>query len=343
MVEASQDERTLVWRSDEDNTWRLYANTQRNLPPRLSPEELEKIAEKKKEKDTANPFYTAKEKKEVKGALIHTPKGYGIIQSFKPDSSSITVRVNGVVEEFSRDEVSNEVPVAITFVNKGTKREEVAIFPVQSTAKDILQKIEEDQSQEEAISCQIFWKGKELPKTSENLEKLGITPFCKLLVLSSVGKPYSVNRFKNKYSGWGYGSGSVDGITFTVNKNMRLNGFGIYCPESGTISGTALFAEGDDCNAPELVRMEVSFSRDDEDEPESRIYRLNFPRPQKIKAGEKYTCTVMLNGASTNYGSNGTETVPADGDVVFTFSHANGSENGTETDSGQVPTLYYSL
>ena len=343
MVETNQGERKLVWRSDENSLWRLYANTQRDLPPRLTPEELEKIAEKKKEKDAANPFYMAKERKEVKGALIHTPKGYGIIQNFKPESNIISIRVNGVIEDFPREEVSNEVPVTLLFVTKGTKREEVALFPVQFTAKDIQQKIEEDQSQEESSNCQVFWKGRELPKTNDNLEKLGITPLCKLIVLSSAGKSYSLNRFKEKYSGWGYSRGSVDGITFTASKNIRLSGFGIYLPERGTITGTAILSEGDSCQEGGLFTTEVSLTKDDEEEPESKIYHLKFPKPFRIRAGEKYTCTVMLYGTNTYYGSNGNAQVTGDGDVVFDFMDASGSENGTSIDSGQVPTLYYIL
>jgi len=343
MADQPQEERKLVWRVDEHDAWRLYTNTHRDLAPRLTADELEKISEKKKEKDNANPFYVVKEKKEVKGAILYTPKGFGIIQNFKPETSTVSIRVNGVVEDFSRDDVSNEIPVTLTFVTKGSRRDEMAIFPVHFTGKDIQQKIEEDQSQEESTNCQVFWKGKELPKTNDNLEKLGITPLCRLLVLTAAGKASSVHRFKKKYNGWGYGRGSVDGICFTASKNIRVTGFGIYTPDSGTITGTAMFGEGDTCKNGELFSTDVSFTQTDEEETDTRIARLRFPKPIRCKAGEKYVCTVMLCGTSTNYGSEGIVSVVGDGDVTFTFSEASGSENGTGTESGQVPIIYYVL
>jgi len=72
------------------------------------------------------------------------------------------------------------------------------------------------------ITRQIFWKGEELPKTYENLEKLGFTPFCKMLIISTHAKYFSINRYRTKYNGWCYIQRSIDWTTFSTNKDIRL-------------------------------------------------------------------------------------------------------------------------
>lgn len=339
--EAAPSE-NLIWRPDIDNRWRLYGNTEKDLPPRLSEEEVQKIVEKKREKEAASPFYSLKEKKETKGSMIYTVKGYGIIQNIKPETNTVSVRIGGLTEDFSRDEVSNEIPVALTYYTKGTRRDETAIFSIHSTAKEILEKIEEGENFDgSGAACQVFWKGKELPKTNENLEKLGFTPLCKLLITTSMGKFACVSRFNTKYSGWYFGSNSTDGITFYTNKDIRVAGFGMYLPEGEPLSGTVKFSEGEDCSGGEILTGEVTLSKDMEEEPDSKIWKYKFDKPVRCRAGQKYTCVVMLRNGNTYYGSEGQLTVTGEKDVTFTFSNAVGSTNGTSTSSGQVPTIYY--
>jgi len=344
MAERQQNTQVgeLIWRPDNENRWRLYGNTQKDLAPRLSEEEIHKIVEKKREKEAANPFYSLKEKKETKGSLIYTVKGYGIIQNIKPEKNTVSVRIGGLTEDFSRDEVANEIPVALTYYTKGARRDETAIFSIHSTAKEILEKIEEGENSDgSGASCQIFWKGKELPKTNENLEKLGFTPLCKLLITTSMGHLASVSRFNQKYTGWYFGSNSIDGITFSASKDIRVAGFGLYLPEGEQISGTVKFCEGEDCNAGEILTAEVTLTKDMEEEPDKKIWKFKFDKPVRCRAGQKYTCVVMMRNGNTYYGSDGQLTVTGEKDVTFTFSNATGSANGTSTSSGQVPTIYY--
>lgn len=340
--EVTPRSQELIWRPDAENRWRLFRNNDKELAPRKTEEEIKKEVDQKKEKDAANPFYTIKEKKETKGSLIYTAKGYGIIQNVKPETNQVSVRIGGVVEDFSRDEVTNEIPVTLTFYTKGTRRDETAIFSIHSTAKEILEKIEEGEARDgSGATCQIFWKGKELPKTNENLEKLGFTPLCKLLITTAMGKFSMVSRFNQKYNGWYYSSSSIDGITFYTDKDIRVAGFGMYVPENETVSGTVKFCEGEDCNAGELTSGEVTLNKDMEEEPDTKIWKFKFDKPIRCRAGQKYTCVVMLKNGNTWYGSDGQTTVVGEKDVTFTFQHSNGSMNGTSTGSGQVPTIYY--
>ena len=290
MADTVTEKKALIWRPDANLKWRLYRNNDKSLPPRLADEELQKAVEKSKGKDSSNPFYALKERKETKGAMVYTPKGYGIIQNVKLDTNTITVRVAGVVEEFSRDDVTNEIPVSLTIYNKGSKREEIAIFSIQSTAKDVLEKIEEGENDGNGAACQIFWKGRELPKTNENLEKLGFAPLCKVLVTTSIGRLSSVTRYSQKYSGWYFGSNSIDGISFSPSKDVRVAGFGIYVPEGDNIAGNLKFNDGEDCQSGEIYTTDVSLSKDMETEPDTKVYMWKFDKPYRCKAGQKYTC-----------------------------------------------------
>ena len=338
MAESS----VVIWRLNSNDKWALFNNNQYQ-PPLVKEESKTKTKElkntNKKEKNT--PFYFAKTKIETKGSLVYTPKGFGIIQGIKSDQGLITVKVNNEIQDFNKNEILNEIPVSLTFVSNSGRKEDKALLPIHSTAKDVIEKIESEQEGDSAISTRIFYKGKELSKSSETLEKMGITPLAKFLIIATLGKPSSVNRFPTIYQGWGYSSSSVDGVTISPSKDIRVIGFGIYTPENDTvINGIAKFIQGSDAKGQVVLSKDISFSRNSEN-TEEKIYKFMFDRPIKVKGGDQYCCVVELKNGNTHYGSGGISTVTGEQDVIFTFSECTGSSNGTGPSSGQVPEIYY--
>jgi hypothetical protein len=335
----------VIWRYTNENKWSLYNNTQYQLPvvkeepSKASKDGANKASILKKEKNT--PFYFAKIKSETKGSVVYTPKGYGIIQGIKLDSGLISVKVNNEVSDYSKNDVINEIPIDLTFISNSGKREDKTLLSMHSTAKDVIEKIESEHEGDTTVAMRIFFKGKELSKSNETLEKMGITPFSKFLIISTMGKPLIVTRFGTIYQGWGYSASSVDGVSFSVSKDIRVIGFGIYTPEVDTpVTGTARFVSGNDAKGAVLFQREVSVVRN-LDNPENKVWRCMFDRPIKVKAGDVHCCVVELKNGNTHYGSGGNNTSTGEGDVVFNFLECVGSFNGTGPSSGQVPEIYY--
>eukprot|EP01017_Pseudomicrothorax_dubius_P050470 TRINITY_DN956_c0_g1_i4.p1 TRINITY_DN956_c0_g1~~TRINITY_DN956_c0_g1_i4.p1 ORF type:complete len:195 (+),score=30.58 TRINITY_DN956_c0_g1_i4:141-725(+) len=191
-----------------------------------------------------------------------------------------------------------------------------------------------------SMCARVFWKGTEMNKTNETVEQLGLSPDSKLVALYSLGKPYSVNRFTCVYNGWGY-SNSIDGVTFSASKDIRVTGFGIYASEKAdTLAGAAKFVAGGDAKGVPLFSKEVSAVKDDS-YGEGKIFRFMFDRPIRCKANEKFSLVVEIRNGTSYYGSGGQYTVSGEKDVVFTFTDCTNSQNGTSVTSGQCPEIYY--
>jgi len=191
------------------------------------------------------------------------------------------------------------------------------------------------------MASRIFFQGKELNKSNESLEKMGVVPFSKFLVIAAMGKPLTVSRFASTEQGWGYSNSSIDAITFTASRDIRVIGFGLYTPENDTaVTGTAKFVSGNDAKGPIIFQKEVSVVRN-LDNPENKVWRLMFDRPVKVKAGDIYCCVVELKSGNSYYGSGGNYTATGEQDIIFNFTECVGSFNGTGPSSGQVPEIYY--
>lgn len=332
---------TVIWRLTPEYNWSLFNNNQFELP--IVKEENAKVKEVKKigKKEKYTPFYFAKVKNETKGSLVYTPNGYGIIQNIKPDQSLITVKVSNEIQDYNKNDVANEVPVCLTYISNSGRREDKTILSIHATAKDVVERIENNEDGESSVGARIFYQGKELSKTSETLEKMGVVPFSKFLVVSSLGKPYAVKRFTTVYQGWGYSASSVDGVTFSPSRDIRVIGYGIYRPEGDTtVTGIAKFCAGNDAKGVAILSKEVSIVKSPGD-PEDKVYRFMFDRQIKVKSGEQYCCVTEFKTGNSYYGSNGVPSVTGDQDIIFTFSECTGSFNGTGPSSGQIPEIYY--
>jgi len=332
----------VVWRLNADNKWHLFNNTQFQLPViKEDNSKNQKDASKKlNKKEKKTPFYFAKIKAETKGSLVYTPNGYGIIQGMKSDLNIITVKVNNEVQDYSKYDVTNEIPICLTYISNSGKREDKTILPIHSTAKDIIDRIENDAEGETPMAARIFYNGKELNKSNDTLEKMAIKPFSKFLIMASLGKPLFVNRFPTVYQGWGYSASSVDGVTFSPSKDVRVIGFGIYTPDNDTtVNGTAKFIQGNDAKGAPVYTKEVAVVKGDN--AENKIWRFMFDRPMRVKAMEQFCCVVEMKGGNTSYGSGGLVSAVGESDVTFTFSECVGSGNGTGPSSGQIPEIYY--
>lgn len=329
----------LTWRYNFQ--WLLFSNNVSILKSKLKENPEKNNSEKKPLQKLKSPFYFSLRKPETKGSVIYTPDGYGIIQDISSSLVKIPVKINNKINEYSLEELMPDIPLTLMKMNNSTFCEEKITVPAFSNASDIIDKIELLNEGEAFFSAKIFLRGKELSRTNDSLEKLQVFPNTKIIVISSLGKPYSVNRFITSYQGWGY-SNSCDGITFSPSRDIRVIGFGIYTPdkEKSSLDGVAKFVYGNDGKASPLFSKEVSVTKDEAD-PENKIYKFYFDKPYRVKAGDQCSCVVEMRSGNSFYGSSGTTSVTGEQDVVFSFTECVGSTNGTSSSSGQIPEIYY--
>ena len=314
-----------TWRPSKKD-WLLFSNP----PPFASPPR----------KSPKSSFFFSPRKPESKGSLVYTPLGYGIIQSLSPLSQKILVKIckSSIFSEFSFQEVTSDIPLTLRIFSRNFLRtEEQITLPAHSTSLDLLEKIE-------TLSCatfssRIFFKGLELLRTSENFEKIGIFPNSRIFVISSLGKPLLVNRFATVYQGWGY-SNSIDGVSFSASKDLRILGFGLYTAdkEKTALSGILRFLQGNDAKNSAVFSKEFTLLKEEE---EGKIAKVLLDRPYAVKSGEVFSCVVEIGNGNSFYGSSGQAVANGEGDVVFSFSECVGSMNGTSPSSGQIPEIYY--
>jgi E3 ubiquitin-protein ligase MYCBP2 len=75
--------------------------------------------------------------------------------------------------------------------------------------------------------------------------------------------------------------------------------------------------------------------------PARTIHNIFFPKSVNIIAGKWYLLWVKVSGPSSDCGSSGQSIVVGDDQVVFTFKSSKKSNNGTDINSGQIPSILY--
>ncbi len=339
-----------IWKLNLANEWGLYTRTDYKLPVIATQDSKKEKEVKPKKKGpqttTDSAFYFSKAKQENKGTVTCTPKGYGIIQAINQDKSIISVKVDGVIYEFDKQEVMNEVPLNVIFLKDSTKIEEIIYLPVNSTTNDLVERIENsigDKEGDQIINCKIFFQGKELEKSDDTLEKLKIVPNSKFLVIHIPGKPMVVKRFTYSHQGWGVACGTnSEGIAFQTSKTIRLTGFGMYpIMNKEYCQGSAKVYQGDSNKSEAIYQEEVVVAKNPGDS-DSIPCKVSFKRPILIKSGEFYSITINFQeGGNSHYGNDGKARMEGEGDVIFNFKNCTGANNGTSTSSGQIPEIHY--
>jgi len=165
-------------------------------------------------------------------------------------------------------------------------------------------------------------------------------PFADVPRCCLTGKEQVVNRFCQTESRWGY-SGTSDRLRFMVNRKIFIVGFGLY----GSIHGATEYAVNMQITHTDSSRIvgqnETSFPCDGT----NTTFRVMFKEPVEIYPNMNYTAACTLKGPDSYYGTKGQRKVVHESisreRVVFTFSYAAGSNNGTSVEDGQIPEIIF--
>lgn len=143
-----------------------------------------------------------------------------------------------------------------------------------------------------------------------------------------------------------YGNQKIDCITFECNRNIKMNGIGIYknilINDFWNVLVSVL--EGDTYKASEaLLKKELFRVKNVGPNSYYLIEKLIFDVPIFIKSNKKYTISVLINGPNTAKGEGGKQ-IYMNGDMMFKFYEtANAEKDRTNVESGQIPIIYYTF
>lgn len=349
---------SAVWKTNPDNSWRLYNNTDYK-PPQVTQQKEEKPKETQSPQTKAksqgpSAFTFTKTKPATKGSVTCTSKGYGIIQSFNEDKGTVSVKIEGQVYELPQDEVLSDIPLTVVFLNDSMKMEQIFYLPITSTMNEVIERVESSMGDgPDASSVSLYTKGKEVQGSTETLEKLKILPGTKFLGIMRQKNAVTVNRFPMVLSGWGISPGTTVAISFNASKTIRVVGFGMYKPTYNTLSGTGSIYKGVNLNGQTAFASEtITVNSTNQKQPSmfgahteiANIEKIMFNKPLLLKPGEHAVVAfVPTSQCTTQYGNQGKQSCEGEGGVTFTFGSCPDAPFSSSYDSGQIPEIYYYL
>jgi RCR-type E3 ubiquitin transferase len=149
-------------------------------------------------------------------------------------------------------------------------------------------------------------------------------------------------RFEAFGGGWGYFGHSVEAVRVMSDTDILMDAIGVYGGRGEYTCKIKIFDLGADGGGFEKDGV-VIYELDDIPYfcPARTIHNVMFPKPVNIVAGKWYLIWVKVSGPSSDCGSSGQNIVVGDDQVVFTFKSSKKSNNGTDINSGQIPSILY--
>jgi len=275
----------------------------------------------------------------ILGSVVMTPSGIGRL--IKQDKNICAVKLMKTNEEinFEDEEILVYFPVYIRILEKDFSNWHKISVPANGSVASIRKSLEERKIIEKDRSFSLIFNGSEL-KEESFFDQLEFRPDSKVLLFGLKNNSCKISRFTTVNSWW-Y-TYATDGITFSVNKKIRLSGVGMYGSHEGKIqSGSLSIHEGNSVIAGSPIYEELIEVPASPNQTEA-IVPINFKKPINIKAGLDYT----IQFHSTNYcyfyyGSGGTAKMTGDKKVEFNFQFTSGSSQGSSVESGNFPEFYY--
>lgn len=156
------------------------------------------------------------------------------------------------------------------------------------------------------------------------------------------GEYQLVSRFDNFGGGWGYSGHSVEAIRFMADADIILYGFAMFGGRGEYTCKLKLFDLGAEGNYEEDDGVLLTETEEVPYEcPARSKYNIMLPRPVAAPAGNWYLVWARIAGPSSDCGSSGQATVTTEDQIVFSFLTSKKANNGTDVNSGQIPSILY--
>lgn len=152
----------------------------------------------------------------------------------------------------------------------------------------------------------------------------------------------TVTRFDNLGGGWGYSGQSVEAIRFMADTDVCLIGFGMYGGRGEYTCKLKLYDMGMDGGGYEkdgnllIETDEVPYEC-----PARNKFNIFLPKTVNVYACRWYLVTARISGPSSDCGSSGQTSITTEDQIVFNFRTSKKANNGTDVNSGQIPSILY--
>jgi len=152
-------------------------------------------------------------------------------------------------------------------------------------------------------------------------------------------KAYKVYRFGVSYTYW-Y-TYAVDGITFTVNKKVRLFGLGMYGSHEGKVQvGNLKITEGFVNSGNVLYEQPIEVQPAPDQNNAIVFHQLK--KPVTIRADTDYIIQILSTQyCYLYYGGQGKATIEGEKGVIFTFKATPSAGHGSSIEYGNFAEFHY--
>ena len=176
----------LTWRQIGSKKWVLTKNNNFSMP--ISQKIVEDDSNKDKKaiqtkKKGKTQFYFNQRKPETKGSLVYTPEGYGHIQDISQNRKTMTVKVNGKVMEYDYNDILLDIPISVKLISSNFNKHDQITVSINADIKEVYSKIEQLTENTSLFQARLYFNGKELNRPSDTIEKLGIIPHSKVILI----------------------------------------------------------------------------------------------------------------------------------------------------------------
>lgn len=318
-----------IWKQTNDGNWKLFFNVNHDIAAKVENEsQLKNLME-------------ASAKKTLKmGSLVMSPKGIGRLIKLENKIATIKFLKDDLEEVYEESQILAEFPIYIRILEKDFTNWYRLIVPANGNV-EVLKKIIEELKIVDITTSNfiLIYNGTEV-KEEFSFDQIDLRLNSKMLLCGMKMCEYKLSRFSTTYNWW-Y-TYNTDGISFSVNKKIKLAGIGLYGSHEGkTQNGNIKIYEGTATNMGAIFYdepVEISPAP----EQNNCINQIHFKKPINIKPHLEYTIQfICTNYCYLYYGSGGKATMEGEKGIEFYFKYTLGSSHGTGVESGNFPEFYY--
>lgn len=321
-----------IWNQDNIGEWKLYFNTNSDIP--------QSSINTEKEKSKKNNINIS-DKNISQGTLVMTPKGIGRL--IKSIDNIAHIRFNQEIkeEQIPLNEISNVFNCYITFMRKSDVEIIRLKLPVEGTVQNIFEELSKLKKIKEIYNNYSLIYNKNKLKRDYTFDQIKLENNSKILLIEMNEVENKIMRFGIEQAGW-Y-TYSRDAICFNPSENIKLLGVSVYCPYDNTnINGTLKIVEGQQYEGKLLAEENVEIPPT---QNKSNIRKkIKLKKSIVCKKNVDYTIVLyMRNNGKTYFGSKGKNVVEGENGINFTFKQVIGNNGRTSVNLGNFPELFYYL
>lgn len=327
--------KSSIWKPTKEEfgeDWKLFFNINEKDKTKSKPSKDQQI----KLTDVNN------KKNLILGSVVMTPSGFGKLTKIEKNICSVKLLKSNLEQNFEDSNIMLSFPIFIRIMDREFANWYKFTIPTSGNVETIKKQLEENQVVEKDKSYTLVFNGSEL-KDESFLDQIDFKPESKLLVFGLKNNICKAERFvlSGPINSWWY-TYATDGLTFTVNKKIRLTGVAMYGSHEGkTQTGVLTILEGGSgIGQNALMKQDV-------DIPPSPVitdpyHIINLKKPVSLKPNQEYTLQfICTNYCYFYYSTGGQPVIQGEKKVQFTFKYTRDVSYGTSPEQGNFPIFYY--